>query len=74
MVPSNQEKIMNTLSFLCSNRKDRGIIFKNYDIVKHLEFLGYTKVSLKSNLGAAPTTRSTSYIAYIKENNAIVIL
>ena len=49
MVPSNQDKIMNALSFLYSNWKDRGIIFKNYDIVKHLEFLGYTKVSLKSN-------------------------
>ena len=73
MVPSDQDKIMNALSFLCSNSKGRGFIFKNYDIVKHLEFLGYTKVSLKANLGAAPTTKSTSYIAYIEQNNVIFI-
>ena len=64
---------MNTLSFLCSNSKGQGFIFKNYDIVKHLEFLGYTNVSLKANLGAAPTTKSTSYIANIKQNNAVFI-
>ena len=73
MVPSDQDKIMNTLSFLCSDSKGRGFIFKNYDVVKHLEFLGYTKVSLKANLGAAPTTKSTSYIAYIEQNNTIFI-
>ena len=73
MVPSDQDKIMNTLSFLCSDSKSRGFIFKNYDVVKHLEFLGYTKVSLKANLGAAPTTKSTSYIAYIEQNNTIFI-
>ena len=73
MVPSDQYKVMNTLSFLCSNSKGQGFIFKNYDIVKHLEFLGYTKVSLKANLGAAPTTKSTSYIAYIEQNNVIFI-
>ena len=70
MVPSDGDIIMNAFSFLFSESKSRGFVFKNYDIVKHLEFLGYTKVPL---LGAAPTSRNISYIAYIEQKNAIFI-
>ena len=70
MVPSDGDIIMNTFSFLCSESKGRGFVFKNYDIVKHLEFLGYTKVPL---LGAAPTSKNISYIAYIEQKNTIFI-
>ena len=71
MVPSDGDTIMNTLSSLCS--EGRGFVFKNYDIAKHLELYGYGKVRLKTNLGAAPTGKSISYITYIEQMNAIFI-
>ena len=70
MVPSDGDIIMNTFSFLCSESKGRGFVFKNYDIVKHLGLLGYSKVSL---LGATPTNKNISYIAYIEQKNAIFV-
>ena len=72
-MPSDRDMIMNTLSSICSDTKGRGFVFKNYNIVKHLEFLGYTKAALKVNLGETPTTKSNSYIAYIEQKNAIFI-
>ena len=73
MVPSDGDKIMNTLSSLCFDSKSRGFVFKNYDIVKHLEFLGYAKAPLEANLGAIPTSQNISYIAYIEQKNVILI-
>ena len=73
MVPSEGDIIMNTFSSVCSNSKGRGFIFKNYDIAKHLEFLGYNKESLKEKLGVALTNKSISYIAYSEEKNVIFI-
>ena len=40
-VPSDEDVIMDTLCSVCSDNKSRGFVFKNYDIAKHLEFLGY---------------------------------
>ena len=73
VVPSGGDIIMNTLSFLCSDSKSRGFVFKNYDIAKHMEFLGYSKAQLKANLGVAPMNESISYIAYIEQNNTVFI-
>ena len=73
VVPTAKDIIMKTLSSLCSDSKGRGFTFKNYDIVKHLEFLGYAKAPLIGNLEAAPTSKNTSYIAYIEQKNAIFI-
>ena len=73
LMPSDRDMIMNTLSSICSDTKGRGFVFKNYNIVKHLEFLGYTKAALKVNLGETPTTKNNSYIAYIEQKNAIFI-
>ena len=73
VVPTDMDIIMKTLSSLCSDSKGRGFVFKNYDILKHLEFLGYTKESLIEILGTAPTSKNTSYIAYIEQKNAIFI-
>ena len=73
VVPSDMDIIMKTLSSLCSDSNGRGFIFKNYDIVKHLEFIGYVKTSLIENLGSAPTRKNTSYIAYIEQKNAIFV-
>ena len=72
-VPSDEDMIMNTLSSMCSDNKSRGFVFKNYDIAKHLEFLGYDKVALKEKLGVALTNKSISYIAYIEQANVIFI-
>ena len=73
MVPSDGDTIMNTLSSLSSDSKGRGFVFKNYDIAKHLEFLGYAKVPLRTNLGVKPTSKNTSYIAYAEQKNAMFI-
>ena len=67
MVPSDGNIIMNVLVFLCSDNKGRGFVFKNYDIVKHLTFLDYPKV------GAALTSKSIPYIAYVEQKNVIFI-
>ena len=67
MVPSDGDIIMNALGFLCSDNKGRGFVFKNYDIVKHLAFLEYPKV------GAALTSKSIPYIAYVEQKNVIFI-
>ena len=73
MVPSDGDTIMNTLSSLSYDSKGRGFVFKNYDIAKHLEFLGYPEVSLRTNLGVKPTTKHTSYIAYVEQKNVMFI-
>ena len=72
-VPSDGDMIMDTLSSVCSDNKSRGFVFKNYDIAKHLDFLGYDKVALKEKLGAALSNRSISYIACIGQKNVIFI-
>ena len=72
-VPSDRDMIMSTLSLLCNDIRSRGFVFKNYNIVKHLEFLGYDKAELKAKLGAAPTTKNISYFAYIEKKNVMLI-
>ena len=49
-VPSDMDAIMTTLHGLCSKNAGRGFIFKDYDMVNHLEFLGYNKDLLVTNL------------------------
>ena len=72
-VPSDEDMIMDTLSSVFSASKSRGFIFKNYDIAKHFEFLGYDKETLNRKLGAALTNKSISYIAFIEQKNVIYI-
>ena len=45
IVPSGRDKIMDTLTLLCSDNNGRGFVFKNYNIARHLEFLDYVKVA-----------------------------
>ena len=73
LVPSNKDMIMNTLSILCNDISSRGFVFKNYNIIKHLEFLGCDKAALKAKLGAAPTSKNISYFAYIEKKNVMLI-
>ena len=56
-VPSDGDMIMDTFS-MCSDNKSRGFVFKNYDIAKHLDFLGYDKVALKEKLGTPLSNKS----------------
>ena len=71
--PSDKDIIMSTLCSVCTGSKSRGFVFKNYDITKHMEFLGYKKELLVANLGAVPTSKSISYITYIEQKNLILI-
>ena len=73
VVPSDADKVMDMFNFLCSDSKSRGFVFKNYGIVKHMEFLGYSKTSLKVKLGPPPASQNIPYIAYIEEKNEIFI-
>ena len=73
MVPSDNDLIMNTLSSVCSDRKGRSFVFRNYNITKHLEFLGYSEAPLKEKLGAPITSECISYIAYIQQKNTMFI-
>ena len=50
VLPSDEDIIMNTLQSVCSENKSRGFVFKNYDILKHLKFLGYDRKLLEANL------------------------
>ena len=72
-VPSDRGRIINAFSFLCSENQGRGFVFKNYDIVKHLEFLGYDKATLKAKLGQTQTGKCISYVAYVEQKNVIYI-
>ena len=67
MVPSDGDIIMEALGFLCSDNEGRGFVFKSYDIAEHLAFYDYPKV------GAALTSKSIPYIAYVEQKNIIFI-
>ena len=73
MVPSDGDIIMNTLISVCSENKGRGFVFRNYDIAKHFEFLGFDKALLKEHLGTPLTSKSISYIAYSEQRNVVFV-
>ena len=73
VVPSGRDIIMNTLTLLCSDNNGRGFVLKNYNIGKHLEFLGCTKVTEGANFEVAPTSKIIPYIAYIERKNVVFI-
>ena len=72
-VPSDRDTIMTTLYGLCSRNAGKGFIFKNYDMISHLEFLGYDKKLLAKNLRTRLTTSFTTYLAYIEQKKVILI-
>ena len=73
LVPSDSDNIMDTLSFLCSDSKSRGFVFKNYNIAKHLEFLGYEKETLIRELGETQMNENISYVAYVEQKNVVIV-
>ena len=72
-VPSENDLIVSTLSQVCSKNKGRGFVFKNYNIVKNLEFYGFDKESLDSKFGITVTNSNISYLAYIEQKNVILL-
>ena len=72
-VPSDRDTIMTTLYELCSRNAGRGFIFKNYDMINHLEFLGFDKNLLVKNLMTKLTTNFPTYLAYIERKKVILI-
>ena len=72
-MPSDRDRIIDAFSSLCSENPGRGFVFKNYDIEKHLEFLGYDKATLRAKLGQTQTSKCISYVAYVEQKNVIYI-
>ena len=72
-IPSDRDTIMTTLYELCSRNAGRGFIFKNYDMINHLEFLGFDKNLLVKNLMTKLTTNFPTYLAYIERKKVILI-
>ena len=71
--PSNADMIMDTLSEICNDNDGRGFVFKDYNIVKHLDFLGYNKAFLEKKIGTGLSNGIISYLSYIKQQNLILI-
>ena len=72
-VSSENDLIVSTLNQLCSEKNSRGLVFKNCNIVKHLEFCGFDKYSLDSKFAITVTNSNISYLAYIEERNVILL-
>ena len=72
-VPSDRDTIMTTLYELCSRNAGRGFIFKNYDMINHLDFLGYDKNLLAKHFMTRLTTNFPTYLAYIERKKIILI-
>ena len=71
--PSDADMIMDTLSGICNDSNGQSFVFKDYNIVKHLDFLGYNKAFLERKFGTALSNGIISYLSYIKQQNLILI-
>ena len=71
--PSDADTIMEILGRVCSNNNDQGFVFKDYDIMKHLQFLGYDENLLEKKIGTALPNGIISYLTYIKQKNVILV-
>ena len=69
---ANVDPIIDTLSKLGSSR-GRVFVFKNYDMLKHLVFLGYEKTLLCQKLGFLSLNDISTYLAYIEERKQIFV-
>ena len=72
-IPSDLDKIMDTFSKLCLENQGRGFIFKDYDMLDHLSYLGYSRAMLKQKLGAILENSIKIYLAYIERMNVIFL-
>ena len=71
--PSDVDTIIDILSGVCNNNSWEGFLFKDYDIIKHFEFLGYDKKFLEIKFGTALPNGIISYLTYIKQKNVILV-
>lgn len=69
--PFDVDMISNTLREACSDNNGTGFVFKNYNIAKHLEFLGYKEHLAK--IGTTLNESVISYLAYIQQKNLIIV-
>ena len=72
-IPSDRDKIMDTFSKLCLENQSRGFVFKDYDMLDHLSFLGYNRAMLKRKLGTILENSIKTYLAYIERMNVIFL-
>ena len=71
--PYDADMVMETLSDVCSDKNGQGFVFKDYNIVNHLEFLGYNKAMLERKFGSTVPNGIISYLAYIRREHLILI-
>lgn len=71
--PSDMDIIMDTLSEVCNDNSCKGFVFKDYNIVNHLKFLGFDKTVLETSLGTTLSNDIISYLAYLKKENMILV-
>ena len=69
--PFDVDMISNTLREACSDNNGTGFVFKNYNIAKHLDFLGYKEHLAK--IGTTLNESVISYLAYIQQKNLIIV-
>ena len=71
--PYDADISMDTLSDVCSDNNGQGFVFKDYNIVNHLEFLGYDKAMLERKFGPTVPNGIISYLAYIRQEHTILV-
>ena len=71
--PTDMDMIMSTLCKISSYNRGRGFLIKDYDIGKHLDFLGYDKDNLKTKLKVAVKNSIIPYLVYIERKRVVLI-
>ena len=72
-ISSEKNKVVETLTQVCSTNKGHGFVFENYDMITHLDFLGYDKPYVNKNLASNLQDKATSYLAYIEQRGLLLV-
>ena len=72
-IASGKDKIVGTLTEVCSRNEGRGFVIENYDMITHLKILGYDKHLIKENINSNLQDNTASYLAYIEQRNLVLI-
>ena len=71
--PTDMDMIMSTLHEMCFHNRSRGFLIKDYDIAKHLKFLGYDEDNLNRKLNIAQKNSIIPYLVYIERKQVVLI-
>ena len=71
--PTDMDMIMSTLYEVFLYNRGRGFLIKDYDIAKHLDFLGYDKDNLKTKLKIKLKNIIIPYLVYIERKRVVLI-